>query len=1171
MASGKFVHLHVHTEYSLLDGLCKIPDLIAKAKEYKMDSLAITDHGVMYGAIKFYIAAKEAGIKPIIGVEAYQAGRSRFDKQAGIDKDQFHLLMLAKNETGYKNLMKLVTQANLEGYYYKPRIDKELIEKYHTGIIALSGCLQGEVPQLILGKEFKKARETVKWFANVFGEDYYLELQSHETIPEVQAVNAELIKFSREMGIPIAATNDVHYVNKGDAEAQDALLAIQTKKMLSDKNRMTMLSSPDFYLRSAEEMQKLFSQYPDAIENTLKIAEQCNLDIPIGRWILPKFPIKSNETSESTLKKLSLEGLKKRFNPVTSDMQKRLDYELSIICQKGFATYFLIVQDFVNWAKRNGVRVGPGRGSAAGSLVAYALRITSINPLAHNIPFERFMNPDRPTPPDIDLDFADEARDRVIEYVTKKYGKDKVAQIITFGKMEARQAIRDVGRVMGLPYSIPDKLAKMIPYKFSIEQAVNDSFELQEEAKDATVSKLLSLAKKLEGVCRHASTHAAGVVIADRDITEYTPLQKEVNGERIITQYDMYSLDLNISDKAVGLLKMDFLGLRNLTILGRAVDLVYENRRIKVDLSDIPLDDKEIYKLIGSGETTGIFQLESRGMRRLARNLKPNKFSDITAMVALFRPGPMELIDDFVEGKKHPERIAYLHPDLKPILEPTYGVAVYQEQCMQIANKVAGYSMAQADNLRRAIGKKKKSIMMAEKKKFIDGALKNKYSRAMAEKIWGFIEKFVGYGFNIPHSASYAMIAYQTAYMKVKFPLEYMTAMLTSESRASTGPIRDIKVAQAIEECRRLGIKLRPPNINKSEENFTIEDKSIRFGLSAVKNVGTAAVNAILAGREVLKENNKEGFDSLLDFISHIDQQKVNKKVMENLIYIGAFDDMPGTRAAKMAVLNDIRNKAHARQRNIDSGQTNLFEEWSREKAVKDDLPDVPEFERDQLLKMEKELIGVYLTEHPLHKYTDKIKNRISDRIADLNTEESVGVEVVIAGLLTQIRTVMTRRSNEMMCFATIEDETARMDIVIFPKLYQEHQLSLSVEKPFLVQARVDYRDDRLGLVASRLLCLEEEIDSRKLSLFPLNSKLEKNKFKVLEIPRGVPRDVLRQIADLFKSHRGEERVRIILPVTKTSNGDNGSVKTLDLPYGVDWKAVEKQVLNLLKSMRATP
>lgn len=1156
-----FTHLHVHSEYSLLDGLSKIPDLVARAKELGMTSLAITDHGAMYGVVKFFLAAKDVGIKPIIGVEAYMASRTRFDKETTVDKEYRHQLLLAKNMVGYRNLMKLTTLAHLEGYYYKPRMDREILEKYHEGVIATSSCLQGEIPQLILGKRVDEAKATLEWYLKVFGEDFYLELQRHINIPELTVVNETLVKFSREYGVKLIATNDTHYVNKDDAEAQDALLAIQTKRMLADKDRLTMINSPDFYLKSESEMRELFSDYPEAIENTREIADRCEIDIPIGKWILPHFPLPDGETPESALRELSAEGVRKRFERVTKEINDRMEYELNIICRKGFATYFLIVQDFVNWAKNQGIRVGPGRGSVAGSLVAYSLRITTINPLEHNIPFERFMNPDRPTPPDIDMDFADDRRDEVIEYVTKKYGEDRVAQIITFGTMEARQAIRDVGRVMGLPYTVPDKLAKLIPFGSTIKDAVSSSFDLQEETKDPMVNKLLTLAQRLEGVTRHASTHAAGIVIADRELTWYTPIQEESRSKRIMTQYDMYSLDLNVSDRAIGLLKMDLLGLRNLTILGHAIEFVQQVRGIRVDISDIPLDVPQVYEMLQKGDTTGVFQLESRGMRRLARTLKPTKFSDITAMVALFRPGPMELINDFVAGKNHPENVTYLHPDLKPILAPTYGVAVYQEQCMQIAHKVAGYTMAEADNLRRAIGKKKKSIMEKEKKKFIAGSVKNGYTRKVADIIWGFIEKFVGYGFNIPHSVSYAMIAYQTAYMKVKYPVEYMTALLTAESRATSGPIRDQKVAMGVEECRRLGIHVLPPDLNRSASDFSIEEdatsldgRAIRFGISAVKNVGAAAISSIIESRDT-----NGLFASLADFLFQVDVQKVNKKVVESLIKVGALKNF-GRRAALLSALDAIRSEVVSRQKQRESGQTNLFEDMGdiRHPASSEfslPLPDLPEFTRDELLSFEKDFLGIYLTEHPLQQFLDPVRHLVTDKIGDLTSEDSVGAEVVLAAIVSQIRTVQTRSSGKLMCFATIEDETSSVDMVVFPTLYEKHS-GLTKDTPLLIYGKVDFREEKLNVIANKLLPLNGELDTRLLAEFhqvvtPAHT---------LTIPRGTPKETMQQVATLLKQHQGPDRIRLVLP------SGNGFVKTMDLPYTVNWGAIETAASDLLHS-----
>ncbi len=719
-----FVHLHTHTEFSLLDGLAKIPDLMDRTKQLGMDSLAITDHGSMYGVVKFFLKAREAGVKPIIGVEAYQAGRSRFDKQAGIDNDQYHLVLLAENNIGYHNLMKLVTHANLEGYYYKPRIDLQVLADHSEGLIGFSGCLNGEIPHLLMTQQPEQAEKKAREFMEIFGEGkFYLELQQHPKIPQQQETNKKIVELSRKLGLPLVATNDIHYINPEDAYAQEVLLCVQTQhNMLESKRPLSMLNSPDFYMRSIEEMKGLFIQYPEAIENTVKIANMCNVEIELGKWILPQFTVPEGETPNTYLKKLAFERVLNRYNQVTDDLKKRLDYELDIITKKGYSTYFLIVADFVNWAKQKTIAVGPGRGPAPGSLVAYSRGITDLDPIMHLLPFERFVNPDRPSPPDIDLDFADDRRDEVIAYVTEKYGNDRVAQIITFGTMEARQAVRDVGRALGMPYSQPDRIAKLIPpgaqgFPMSIDKAIQITPELAAAYQNEQETKnLLDIARKLEKVARHASVHAAGIVISDKPLTEYTPLQRETKGERIITQYDMYCLDLNAADgKAVGLLKMDLLGLRNLTILENCIKYVKETRGIEVDLQKIPLDEKEAYDLITSGETTGIFQLESGGMRRLAKDLKPTKFTDISAMVALFRPGPMEWIPSFIEAKENPKKIKYPHPALRQILSETYGIAVYQEQCMQIANQMAGYTMVEADKLRMAIGKKKTEAMKKEK------------------------------------------------------------------------------------------------------------------------------------------------------------------------------------------------------------------------------------------------------------------------------------------------------------------------------------------------------------------------------------------------------------------------------------------------------------------------
>jgi len=1135
----KFTHLHVHTEYSLLDGLAKIKPLLAKAQKYGMDSLAITDHGVLYGAVKFYLAAKEAGIKPIIGVEAYMAARSRFDKQANIDSDRCHLVLLAKNETGYKNLMKLVTSAHLEGFYYKPRIDMEILRQYSEGLIATSACLEGEIPQLLIRGEEKKAEEKAKLFLDIFGKDFYLEVQHHPKLKRQDEANKKLIALSRKLGIPLVATNDVHYIEPEDAEAQDILLAVQTQKKVTDKDRLTMLDSPDFYLRSPQEMSEAFRDLPEAIENTQKIADACNVEIPIGRWILPHYPLPAGETAEEHLRKLVYKRLKNRFSKPSKEVLKRVEYELDIICKKGFATYFLIVQDFVNWAKKQKIRVGPGRGSAAGSLVSYILRITSIDPLHHNLPFERFLNPERPSPPDIDVDFADDRRDEVIEYITKKYGKNKVAQIVTFNMMKAREAIRDVGRALGMPYSDPDKIAKLIPMGTSIEDALKTVPELAALYNEPKYKKLLDLAAKVEDTARHASTHAAGVVIGDKPLTEYTPLQKETRGERLMTQYDMYCLDLNATDKAIGLLKMDFLGLRNLTILERALEYVKHTQGKEVDLSEIPLNDKAALKLIASGQTTGVFQLESAGMRRLALKLKPNKFSDLAAMVALFRPGPMQFIDEFIAGKKNSSNIHYPHPDLKPILEETYGIAVYQEQCLQIANKMAGYSLGEADMLRRAIGKKKKEIMKKEKKKFIEGAIRLGYKREVAESVFALIERFAGYGFNKAHSTSYAMIAYQTAWVKAHFPVEFMAALLTAESAGTSGPTRDTKITLAIEECRKMGIVVLPPNINKSSANFTIEDepsslngKAIRFGLSAIKNVGEVAIKSILEAREVGGE-----FKSLADFCQRVDNQKVNKKVLESLIKVGAMDAF-GKRAAMLSALDKIREKGINLQRQKANGQVSLFDNNPEINVVEDNLPEVEELSREELLALEKDLLGFYLTEHPLAPVLVKIEGLRSHKILQIDKDEHRGKKVKIAGIISDLRVVFTRNTNKEMAFVKIEDDSGTIEVVVFPKVFRKTRSCWQKESLVIVEGMVEVREERISILVENAQPLEEATKKEE--------KKEKVDFEIT-LPARISPQKLVELNKTLRANQGEKKVALVFV------NNLGKGKKMVLPFGINY------------------
>ncbi len=1141
-----FVHLHTHTEYSLLDGLAKIPKLVEKVKEFGMGAIAITDHGGMYGVIPFYFACRNNDVKPIIGMEGYMSTRSRFDKQAAIDNDQYHITLIVKNEEGYKNLMKLASRAHLEGYYYKPRIDWELLEKYKEGLIVLSGCLNGQLGQLVQTGEVAKAREAAKKFLDLFSEDYYLEVQRHPNIPKQEEVNQALIKISRELGIPIVATADLHYVEQKEAAAQDILLAIQTQRKVVDKDRLSMIDSPDFYLKSPDEMTALFADLPEAIGNSVKIAEKCDLTINTGQWILPRFPIPEGETAVTHLKDLISERFPPRYPDLTKEqkeqLEKRIKYELEVIESKGFETYFLIVQDLVNWAKQKGIRVGPGRGSVGGSIIAYILGITAIDPIEHDLPFERFLNPGRPTPPDIDLDFADDRRDEVIEFVTEKYGKEKVAQIITFGRMEARMAVRDVARALGYPYSTGDRIAKLIPFgpqgsHMTIDRAMEITPEIKELYNiDGDSKKVIDFARQIEGVVRHASTHAAGVVMADEDLTNYTPIQREARGDRIITQYDMYSLDLNAAvepGQAVGLLKMDFLGLRNLTILEKSLEFIKVRTGEDVNLSEIPLDDPKVFKLLQIGETTGIFQLESAGMRRLSKKLLPSRFSDIAAMVALFRPGPMQFIDEFIARKKS-GKFDFPHPKLDQILGETYGIAVYQEQCMQIARVLAGYDAIEADRLRLAIGKKKKSVMAKEKVKFIKRATELGVEKKSATDVFELIEKFAGYGFNKAHSVSYALIAYQTAWVKTNYPVDFMAALLTTESGDTE------KVALGITECRRMGITVLPPDINKSSIGFILEkdknslaDAAIRFGLSAIKNVGVAAIEEIIAVRDSVGE-----FSSLEDFCRQVSTQKVNKKVLESLIKAGALDQFGG-RSSQLAALDTIREKAG---KSVGAAQDGLFGEAESKLNSRSigPLPDIPEFSTDELLTLERQMIGFSISGDSVWKILGELNFSGTHKVFEL-THDSSGT-VRVAGILKNVRVVITKNGGREMAFSDFMDETGSASLVIFPKLFEKTSILWREEQTLVIEGRVEERDGSISVIVEKALDASSELVDDV----------------VVRVPRGTRSSTLMLINDLLKSNKGENRISLEF------ESGSGS-KKIEVPYGVSWNpTLERRIKQIL-------
>lgn len=1064
-----FVHLHNHSEYSLLDGLQKTKSMVEYVKEQGMKAIAITDHGNMYGTIRFYQACLTAGIKPIIGCEIYVAKRSLTDKEAGVDNEYNHLILLAENEQGYKNLMKIVSISWLEGYYYKPRTDLELLEKYHEGLICLSACVNGYVSEPLTQNENTLGEKRAIKLAEIFGEDhFYLELQRHINVPPQEPLNQKLLKLSKKLGIPVVATNDNHYTKKEDAEAQEALLCIQTQTTLLDTNRkMSMIDSPDFYIKSPSEMEKLFLDAPEAITNSVKIADMCNLEIKLGKWIMPVFEVPKNTNTAEYLTKEVIAGIRKRYKEITPEIQTRVDYELSVITKKHYETYFLVVSDFVNWAKSRGIMVGPGRGSAAGSVVSYALNITDVDPFFFNLPFERFLNPLRPSAPDIDLDFADTRRDEVIEYVTQKYGEDKVAQIITFGTMEARGSVRDVGRAMGMPYAGPDRISKMIPpgwqgHAMTIDSALEQSPDLKlAYDTEPETRKLLNLAKKLEGVARHASVHAAGVVIADKPLTEYVPLQRETNGDKVVTQYDMYT----VGEDGVGLLKMDFLGLRNLTIIEEAIKFIKQNQNKEIDFTTVDLSDKKTYALLSLGETTGIFQLESPGMRRYIKELKPTTIFDLQAMVALYRPGPMGIIPEFIKRKHNPSLITYPDPRLKDILQQSYGVMAYQDDVLLTVIELAGYSWLEVDKFRKAMGKKIPSEMKKQKELFVKGCVANGLTTRKADEFFDLIAPFAGYGFNKAHAACYATIAFRTAFLKANFPVEFMTALLTAESRGTTGPVKNEKIALAVAECKRLNLSILPPDINKSEEDFAIENKiQIRFGFSAVKNVGAAVIENILGAR------GDKPFVSFSDFCQRVNLTTVNKKAMESLIKSGSMDKF-GNRASLLIALPEIVTKINQIKKQNAEGQTSLFDTDDEEKAIEVNITsaDIEDFTDEEKLNFEKEFLGLYLTSHPHLDKLELVKSLVTHDI-ELLEEEKEGIRLIIGGIIENAKKIFTKKSNSEMAFVTLSNERGiTIECVVFPKIFTQYKDLLIQDTVVLAEGRLDTKNDKPTIIIDKI------------------------------------------------------------------------------------------------------
>lgn len=1051
-----FTHLHVHTEYSLLDGAARLKDLVASAKELGMDSLAITDHGVMFGVVDFWRECKKQGIKPIIGCEVYMASRTRHDKDPSLDKRQAHLILLAKNNTGYHNLVKIVSRGFTEGFYYKPRVDKEVLRQFSEGIICLSACLAGDIQQHLLKGDYNGAKEEALEYLDIFGEgNYYLELQD-QGLEEEARIYPDMLKLSSETGIPLVATNDVHYIKREDAKAHDVLLCIQTATSISDENRMRF-PNDQFYLKSEDEMRKIFAGCPQAIENTKIIADQCDVEFEFGTLHLPEFKAPDGKDNKIYLRELCEKGLYERYQTVGTQLRERLDYELSIIEQMGYVEYFLIVWDFINYARENGIMVGPGRGSAAGSIVAYTLHITDIDPIKYNLIFERFLNPERVSMPDIDIDFCYERRQEVIDYVISKYGADKVAQIITFGTLKAKAVVRDVGRALDVSYAETDAIAKAIPFdlKMTIEKALETSSELREMYDSSeTVRRVIDTSKALEGMPRHASTHAAGVVISKKAIDEYVPLYLADKG--ISTQFPMTTIE------ELGLLKMDFLGLRNLTVIRDALELIEREHGVKIDFSSMEYDDPAVYDLISSGNTQGIFQLESAGMTQFMKNLKPSCFEDIVAGIALYRPGPMASIPTYIENKKNPDKIRYLHLLLEPILSVTYGCLIYQEQVMQIVRDLAGYTYGRSDILRRAMGKKKMDVMLAEKEVFFKGCAEKGISEEIAEQIFNQMVTFAEYAFNKSHAAAYAVIGYETGYLKAHYATEFMAALMTSVMNDGH------QIAKYIRNCHEMGIEVLPPDINESDKKFSVKNGKIRFGLMGVKNVGESVIDAIIETRE-----QKGKARDIFEFISNQDIHKINKKALESLIKAGAFDSMNPNRAQYLAVYEELLESAQRESKKNIEGQMSLFDlnADSMESAdISMNLPDVVPFSKEVINALEKEMLGVYITGHPLEEYAQKIEEittvnadilqKSQQEITEgLQSEIRDGQKVVVAGLVNSRKTLITKK-NQMMCFLDLEDFYGIMDVIVFPNVYERCQHLTAEDNIVVISGTLNFKED---------------------------------------------------------------------------------------------------------------
>lgn len=1168
---SKFVHLHVHTEYSLLDGISKIKKLVKRAKELGMDSLAITDHGSMYGAIEFYKICKAEGIKPIIGCEMYVAPRKHTLKEGKIDADPYHLTVIAKNNVGYKNLMKLVSIAQLDGYYYRPRIDRDLIKKYHEGLIALSACPGGEFIRALEKDGLAAAEQVAKDYLEMFGEgNYYFEVQNHHysdyvkkaTHPKIVAdlqhmaelqdlTNKAVKELSAKLGIPAVATKDLHYINKEDAEVHDAVLCVQTGKQVADIDRMRLIDAPELYLKSPEEMEEDFPDWPEVLEESVKIAEKCDIEIELGVPYFPLFEIPGNKDPDDYLRELTLERGAKRME-MTPERLERIDYELGIIKKKGYPTYFLIVSDFMSWAKGQGILTNT-RGSAAGSLVLYAIGVTDVDPIYYKLPFERFLNPFRPSLPDIDADLADNRREDVIRYCMEKYGADKVANIVTFGTMLGRAAIRDIGRVLGIPVFETDKIAKMVPapkqgFHTSLEQHIKEVPELQNAYQSNPVyKKMLDFACQIEGTVRHASVHAAGVVISPTPLTDFAPLQRESKGDKQVIQYDFHYAE------EIGLVKMDFLGIRNLSILGSAIDFVKANRGITIDIHTIPMDDTKAFELMARGETMGLFQLESSGMTKNLMDLKPTKIFDIMAMVALYRPGPMATIPEFIARKHNPSLIKYEDPRMEKFLDASYGLIVYQDDLLFCALDLAGYTWEEADKFRKAVGKKIPEEMAAQKEKFQTGIVANGQTQDFADRLWKLFEPFQSYGFNKAHAASYGIVAYQTAYMKANFPVEFMAAVMTAEYGDSE------KIARAIEECKRMGIVVLPPDINYSHVGFTIEllaslpkeqlDRQItdgvhgkgslqgiRFGMSAIKNVGVGAIESIIKARE-----EKGPFKNLMDICSRVDTRVTNKKALESLIKAGGLDSF-GSRAPQLAALEKCLEDANKARKMVGVGQGSLFDGFAEEDSIGITyvMPDIEEMPFDQLLTFEKDLLGFYLHEPPFMRKVKQIKDFVSlrlDKLKDPDPSEPVELDkrYLIGGVIQEVRRTFTKAKNQEMAFVRIFDGVGDISCVVFPKIFAEVKNMLNVEEVVLIHGKLDKREEEFNFLVDSI----EEFDPNTASPQTLMAV-------EIEIPqKHANGDILKQVNQTLRQYPGVAPISILIA--------NGTVfKKMNLAFTVD-------------------